>query len=97
MPENSKRVLKQVLWDIEPGCSEEEIYLFIKGEKDIQGLDRNKITARMLGAVRWYEIIDIFGIDKAVSFLNPVTLGYLWPETLKKRFENVSKILSGTL
>ncbi len=92
-----KDMLMNLFWDMDIQFTPREIYSFLTGEKKIDGLNRNRLLARMLSTLRWYDIIDIFGLEKTITFLQPEVIHYIWPSSQKKRFENVSKLLCGRL
>lgn len=97
MNNNKKKKLRQLFWDTKMKYSPQEIYSFLAGEVELEGMKREKLAAKMLTSLRWYDIIDIFGLEKAVSFLEPEVFKYLWPESVKVRYENVAKLLSKPL
>jgi hypothetical protein len=89
--------LKSIFWDYDIQYSADEIYEFLVGEKEIKELNRNQVIARMLTSIRWYDLVDIFGIKKLYNFLNDDVLKFIWKKSLRNRYKNVRETLQGIL
>ncbi len=48
------------------------------GEKEIKGFTRDRVIARMLTSMRWYDLVDIFGIQQLYKFLNDDVFKFIW-------------------
>ncbi len=93
----SKEKLPSIFWDYNVAYSAEEIYRFLVGEKEIRELNRNQVIARMLVSMRWYDMVDIFGVQRLYGFLNDEVLKFVWKKSIKKRYKNVRETLHGVL
>lgn len=93
----NKEKLKSIFWDYDIEYTAEEIYKFLVGEKQIEELNRDQVIARMLVSIRWYDLIDIFGIKKLFEFLNDDVLKFIWKKSVKDRYKNVREALQGIL
>ena len=89
-----KKKLKSIFWDYEVNYTGEELYDFLVGKKEINELTRNRVIARMLTSMRWYDLVDIFGIPQLYKFLNDDVFKFIWKKSLKNRFKNVRETLS---
>ena len=69
--------LKEMYWDYDYPASAEDIYEFILGEKELPYLDRDMVIARMLVYVRWYDLIDIFGLNTLKGLLSDNVFKYI--------------------
>lgn len=90
---NKKYLLKEIFWDYNIPYSEQEIYNFLSGKRKLKVLEREKIIARMLITLRWYEIIDIFGLKQVKKMLTDDVIKFLWKKNIKERFYYVRKRL----
>ena len=93
----SKENLRSMFWDYEIPYSAEDIYNFLIGEKEIGEFNRNQIISRMLITIRWYELVDIFGIQRLYGFLNDDVLQFVWKKSVKERYKNVRETLRRVL
>lgn len=92
-----KKELKSIFWDYAVDYKGEDIYDFLVGEKEIKELNRNQVAARMLTSMRWYDLVDIFGIKRLYTFLSDDVLQFIWKKSLKKRYKNVRETLQTIL
>ncbi|MCI0471848.1 MAG: hypothetical protein L0Y73_09330 [Candidatus Aminicenantes bacterium] len=89
--------LKSIFWDYELDYTSEDIYNFLVGKLEIKDLRRSQVIARLLATVRWYDLIDIFGVEQVYDFLTDEALQFVWRESLKTRYKNVREVLQGIL
>ena len=92
-----KEKLKSIFWDYDVNYTGEELYDFMMGDKEIKELTRDRVIARMLTSIRWYDLVDIFGIQQLYKFLNDDVFKFIWKKSLKNRFKNVRETLQGIL
>jgi len=92
-----KKKLKSIFWDYEVNYTGEELYDFLVGKKESNELTRNRVIARMLTSMRWYDLVDIFGIQQLYKFLNDDVFKFIWKKSLKNRFKNVRETLQAVL
>ncbi|MCU0285017.1 MAG: hypothetical protein MUF15_01335 [Acidobacteria bacterium] len=92
-----KKKLKSIFWDYEVNYTGEELYDFLVGKKEINELARDRVIARMLTSMRWYDLVDIFGIQQLYQFLNDDVFKFIWKKSLKNRFKNVRETLQAVL
>ena len=93
----NKEKLKSIFWDYDVNYTGEELYDFVMGDKEIKELTRDRVIARMLTSIRWYDLVDIFGIQQLYKFLNDDVFKFIWKKSLKNRFKNVRETLQGIL
>lgn len=92
-----KKKLKSIFWDYDVNYTGEELYDFIVGKKEIKEFTRDRAIARMLISMRWYDLVDIFGIQQLYKFLNDDVFKFIWKKSLKNRFKNVRETLQAVL
>ena len=92
-----KNKLKSIFWDYAVDYTGDDIYDFLVGEKEIKELNRNQVVARMLTSMRWYDLVDIFGINRLFKFLNDDVLKFIWKKSIKNRYKNVRETLQAIL
>ena len=92
-----KEKLKSIFWDYDVNYTGEELYDFMMGDKEIKELIRDRVIARMLTSIRWYDLVDIFGIQQLYKFLNDDVFKFIWKKSLKNRFKNVRETLQEIL
>lgn len=92
-----KEKIKSIFWDYEVDYTGVELYDFLVGKKEITEFNRRRVTARLLTSMRWYDLVDIFGIKQLHSFLNDDVLEFIWKKSLKDRYKNVRETLQGIL
>ena len=92
-----KNKLKSIFWDYDVNYTGEELYDFLVGQKEIKEFARDRVIAKMLISMRWYDLIDIFGIKQLYKFLNDDLLKFIWKKSLKNRFKNVRETLQAVL
>jgi hypothetical protein len=89
--------LKDMYWDYNYPASGEDIYRFILGEKDLDYLERDVVVARMLVYVRWYDLVDIFGLKNMKSLMNDNVFQYIRNEEMKENYKYVKHVLDRVL
>lgn len=92
-----KKELKSIFWDYTIDYTGDDIYDFLVGDKEIKELNRNQVAARMLTSMRWYDLVDLFGIKRLFTFLNDDVLKFIWKKSIKNRYKNVRETLQGIL
>lgn len=92
-----KEKLRSIFWDYDTNLTGEDIYGFMVGIKEIEELNRDQVAARMLTSMRWYDLVEIFGIKRLYGFLNDDVLKFVWIKSLKNRYKNVRETLQGIL
>jgi hypothetical protein len=61
--------------------------MILFSEKELSYLDRDVVIARMLVYVRWYDLVDIFGLNKLKSLLNDNVFQYILNEEMKENYK----------
>ena len=92
-----KKKIKSIFWDYNVDYTADDIYDFMVGKKELKEFNRNRAIARMLTSMRWYDLVDIFGIKQLYGFLNDDVLTFIWKKSLKNRYKNVRETLQGIL
>jgi len=89
--------LKEMYWDYDFPASAEEIYRFILGKSDLSYLDRDTTIARMLVYVRWYHLVDLFGLEKLKSLLTEDVFQYIANDEMRENYRHVKQVLDRVL
>lgn len=89
--------LKEMYWDYDYPASAEDIYKFILAEKELDYLNRDQVIARMLVYVRWYDLIDIFGLDNLKTIINDNVFQYIANDEMREDYQYVKKVLDRAL
>ena len=89
--------LKEMYWDYDYPASGDDIYRFILGEKELDYLHRDVVIARMLVYIRWYDLIDIFGLNKLKTLLNDNVFQYIHNKEMRENYEYVKSVLDRIL
>jgi hypothetical protein len=89
--------LKEMYWDYDYPAEAEDIYRFILGEKELPYLDRDPVIARMLVYIRWYDLVDIFGLSRLRSLLNDNVFQYISNKEMKENYKYVKQVLDRIL
>jgi hypothetical protein len=92
-----KKKIKSIFWDYNVDYTADDIYDFMVGKKEIPEFNRNRAIARMLTSMRWYDLVDTFGIKQLYGFLNDDVLTFIWKKSLKNRYKNIRETLQGIL
>ena len=92
-----KDKLKRLFWDYENPYSADDLYEFLLQKKEIDGIDRNQLIAKMLITIRWYDLIDIFGLENMLNFLTDDVLKFIWKKGLRTDYIHARKILQRVL
>jgi hypothetical protein len=85
--------LKDMYWDYNYPASGEDIYRFVLGKKELDYLERDKVVARMLVYVRWYDLVDIFGFKTLKSLMNDNVFQFIGNKEMRENYKHVKKIL----
>jgi hypothetical protein len=97
MEKGNLNQLKEMYWDYDYPASAEDICKFILGEKELDYLNRDQVVARMLVYVRWYHLIDIFGLDNLKNIMNDNVFKYIANEEMREDYKYVKKVLDRSL
>lgn len=89
--------LKEMFWDYDYPASAEDIYKFVLGEKELDYLNREQVIARMLVYVRWYHLIDIFGLNTLKNILDDNVFKYIANKEMREDYQYVKKVLDRSL
>jgi hypothetical protein len=92
-----KEKLKSIFWDYELPYTAQDLYDFITGKIELKEFNRSRIIARMLTSIRWYDLIDIFGIKQLYEFLTDDVLNFIWKKSVRQRYRNVRETLQAVL
>lgn len=97
MKNNSLDKLKKMYWDYDYPASGNDIYRFILGENELDYLNRDAVIARMLVYIRWYDLIDIFGLNQLKSLLSDNVFQYIQNKEMRENYEYVKTVLDRIL
>jgi hypothetical protein len=97
MKKKSLDKLKEMYWDYDYPATGNDIYRFVLGEKELDYLIRDVVIARMLVYIRWYDLIDIFGLNKLKTFLNENVFQYIHNQEMRENYEYVKRVLDRIL
>ncbi len=89
--------LKEMFWDYDYPASAEDIYKFVLGEKELDYLNREQVIARMLVYIRWYHLIDIFGLNNLKNILDDNVFKYISNKEMREDYQYVKKVLDRSL
>lgn len=89
--------LKEMFWDYNYPASAEDIYKFVLGEKELDYLNREQVIARMLVYVRWYHLIDIFGLNNLKNILDDNVFKYISNKEMREDYQYVKRVLDRSL
>jgi hypothetical protein len=92
-----KEKLRTIFWDYDVHYTADEIYDFLVGKKEIKEFHRHRLIARLLSSMRWYDLIDIFGLPQVQNFLSDDTLKFIWKKSIRNRYQNVRQTLQQIL
>ena len=81
--------------DYDVDYTADEIYDYLIGEKQVKEFNRDRLIARVLTSIRWYDLIEIFGIKQLFEFLSDDVLKFIRRKSIKDRYKNVREILHG--
>ncbi|MDM8536277.1 hypothetical protein QUF70_05950 [Desulfobacterales bacterium HSG17] len=92
--EDIKKLLKPVIWDYY--TDPYEVFETASGKKDRAGcFTRETALIRMLERLSWYDLINLFGIDKLTKLLTPKIISGIRIQELREKYEFARKILQG--
>ncbi len=97
MKNNHLDKLKEMYWDYDYPATADDIYRFILGEKELAYLNRDAAIARMLVYIRWYDLIEIFGLNKLKTLLGEKVFQYIANEEMREDYKYVKKVLDRVL
>lgn len=97
MGKGNANQLKEMYWDYDYPASAEDIYKFILGKKELDYLNRDQVIARMLVYVRWYDLIDIFGLNHLKNVINDNVFQYIANDEMREDYQYVKKVLDRVL
>lgn len=66
--------------------SGQEAELIFEGKKETFSLTREKLIARMLLSVQWYDLLDVFGAKEVKSFLSDDILSNIRFKDVRENF-----------
>jgi hypothetical protein len=89
--------LRNILWDQSDSMSPDDLYFFLAGERDMPLLNRSQWKAKALLSIRWYDLIDMFGLEKMPDFLTDDVLRFVWKEDLRESYLYARKIIERSL
>ncbi|MCP5102174.1 MAG: hypothetical protein GY950_02285, partial [bacterium] len=92
MKKGDLNLLKEMYWDYDYPASAEDIYQFVLGKKDLAYLKRDMVIARMLVYVRWYDLIDIFGLINLKKLLNENVFKFIANKEMRENYQYVKKV-----
>jgi hypothetical protein len=97
MDKMDKGKLISIFWEYRVNCTGDDIYDFLVGKKEIKEFNRNRVIARILTSMRWYDLVDIFGIKQIYGFLTDDVIAFIWKKSLKTRFRNARVTFQGVI
>lgn len=89
--DNLKAMLKRVVWDYD--ISEDDLLKIFLGKKEGHALNEGQLKARILNTYNWYFLLNFFGKEVAMNFLDDKVTKYLFPRSLKEKYVRAGKIL----
>lgn len=89
--------LKEIYWEYDYPAEAEDIYKFVLGKKELDYLNRDQVIARMLVYVRWYDLVDIFGLENLKRIINDNVFQYIANDEMREDYRYVKKVLDRIL
>jgi hypothetical protein len=89
--------LEKIFWEYDHGLTGKGLYDFVLGKKDVPGLDRDMVKARMLMTVGWYRLIDIFGLRRLKQLLTEDAINRVWVDDLRDQYTLARKVIERTI
>jgi hypothetical protein len=89
--------LKEMFWDYDYPASAEDIYKFVLGEIELDYLNREQVVARMLVYIRWYHLIDIFGLNNLKDMIKDGVFKYISNKEMREDYQYVKTVLDRSL
>lgn len=86
-----KALLKGVVWDY--NISEEDLVEIFFEKKIGQALNADQLKARLLNTYNWYFLLNFFGKEGVIEFLDDKVTKYLFPRSLRDKYVRAGKIL----
>jgi len=84
--------LKKYFWDY--NFSEKELNELLNGKrKKVGHIEIEDLYARIITMTRWYEALDIIGKKNVEIILSEKVLKKIYPESVRKKFENAGRLL----
>ncbi|MFH0992207.1 MAG: hypothetical protein V1799_19580 [bacterium] len=85
--------LRKIFWDYT--FSEEELQDLLAGKRERVGhLDREGLYARLLTSWKWYDILDLVGIEHVDELLSDAVLRRIHSKALREKYVAVKRLLS---
>jgi hypothetical protein len=86
----TRRMIKNILWDSEKTVDEVMTVLMQKNESD----EKRRFIARLLKSFNWYKLMTIFSADELKAIISDKEIiRSIFPNSLREKYKNVSKIL----
>ena len=86
----TRRMIKNILWDSEKTVDEVMTVLMQKNESD----EKRRFIARLLKSFNWYKLMTIFSADELKAIIaDKEIIRSIFPNSLREKYKNVSKIL----
>jgi hypothetical protein len=89
--------LEDMYWNYDYPASGTDLYQFILGQKELDYLERDQVVARMIVYIRWYDLIDIFGLKNLKNLLNKNVFQYIPNQEMRENYEYVKRVLDRIL
>ena len=92
MDKSKEQIYRQLMWDY--NISPEEVDKLVKGETEFAGhYDINSLFVKMLNNLSWYEIIEIFQIDKIKLLLTDEIINKLRFKSIQDNYARLKRLL----
>jgi len=92
MDKNKEKIYRQLMWDY--NISPEEIDKLVNGETEFAGhYDINRLFIKMLNNLSWYEILEIFRIDKIKLLLTDEIINKIRFKSIQDNYARLKRIL----
>jgi hypothetical protein len=92
MDKSKEQIYRQLMWDY--NISPEEVDKLVKGETEFAGhYDINSLFVKMLNNLSWYEIIEIFQIDKIKLLLTDEIINKLRFKSIQDNYARLKGLL----
>jgi hypothetical protein len=87
-------LLQPIIWDY--SIAPYELYEVAIGHKERVGwFTQDKAVVRILERLSWYDLINLFGIDKLTQLLTKDVISQIRVKALQERYEFARKVLQG--
>jgi len=87
------KILKPIVWDynIDPY----DLFEVASGKKKHAAFTQEKALIRMLECLSWYDLINLFGLDRLKEILTKEIISRLRFKELQEKYELARKVLHG--